>query len=103
MYVPFVNVFDQWQTIIIFISIASMILGAVAAIGQNNIKRLIELRNSRNLQLPQIRVSYTVQSRNKHEIEMFKEKWQDVVDFIEFQETQNIQFDKLNENFLRYM
>ena len=62
---------------------------------ENNIKRLIELRNSRNLQLPQIRVSYTVQSRNKHEIEMFKEKWQDVVDFIEFQETQNIQFDNL--------
>ncbi len=41
MYVPFVNVFNQWQTIVIFISIASMILGAVAAIGQNNIKRLM--------------------------------------------------------------
>ena len=62
---------------------------------ENNIKRLIELRNSRNLQLPQIRVSYTVQHKNKHEIDMFKEKWETVVDFIEFQETQNIQFDKL--------
>jgi len=41
MYVPFANVIDQWQTIIIFLSIASMILGAVAAIGQNNIKRLM--------------------------------------------------------------
>ena len=41
MYVPFVNVISQWQTIIIFLSIASMILGAVAAIGQSNIKRLI--------------------------------------------------------------
>ena len=41
MYVPFINVIDQWQTIIVFISIASMILGAVAAIGQNNIKRLV--------------------------------------------------------------
>jgi len=41
MYVPFVNVINQWQTIIIFLSIASMILGAVAAIGQNNIKRLM--------------------------------------------------------------
>jgi len=41
MYVPFVNVIDQWQTIIVFLSIASMILGAVAAIGQNNIKRLM--------------------------------------------------------------
>ena len=41
MYVPFVNVISQWQTIIVFLSIASMILGAVAAIGQTNIKRLM--------------------------------------------------------------
>ena len=41
MYVPFINVIDNWQTIIVFLSIASMILGAVAAIGQNNIKRLM--------------------------------------------------------------
>ncbi len=41
LYVPFINVVDQWQMIIIFISIASMILGAVAAIGQTNIKRLM--------------------------------------------------------------
>jgi NADH-quinone oxidoreductase subunit N len=41
MYVPFINVINQWQAIIIFLSIASMILGAVAAIGQSNIKRLM--------------------------------------------------------------
>ena len=41
MYVPFINVINQWQTIIIFLSIASMILGAITAIGQNNIKRLM--------------------------------------------------------------
>ena len=41
MYVPFINAINQWQTIIVFLSIASMILGAFAAIGQNNIKRLI--------------------------------------------------------------
>ena len=41
MYVPFINIIEQWQIIIIFLSIASMILGAVAAIGQNNIKRLM--------------------------------------------------------------
>ena len=41
LYVPFINVTDQWQMIIIFISLASMILGAVAAIGQTNIKRLM--------------------------------------------------------------
>ena len=41
MFVPFSNISLEWQTIIIFISIASMILGAVAAIGQKNIKRLL--------------------------------------------------------------
>ena len=41
MFIPFLNILSEWQTIIIFISIASMILGAVAAIGQKNIKRLL--------------------------------------------------------------
>ena len=41
MYIPFYSAIDQWQTIIVFLSIASMILGAVAAIGQSNIKRLM--------------------------------------------------------------
>ncbi len=41
LYTPFVNLIDQWQTILIFISIASMLFGAVAAIGQSNLKRLI--------------------------------------------------------------
>ena len=41
LYIPFINLIDQWQTILVFISIASMIFGAVAAIGQRNLKRLI--------------------------------------------------------------
>ncbi|MCB1484735.1 MAG: NADH-quinone oxidoreductase subunit N, partial [Hyphomicrobiaceae bacterium] len=35
------SVAAQWQQIIIFLSIASMVLGAFAAIGQTNIKRLL--------------------------------------------------------------
>ena len=41
LYVPFLNLIDQWQMIIVFLSIASMLFGAIAAIGQTNIKRLI--------------------------------------------------------------
>lgn len=41
MFVPFSNILLEWQTIIIFISIASMILGAVAAMIQKNFKRLL--------------------------------------------------------------
>jgi NADH-quinone oxidoreductase subunit N len=38
---PFAPVGPDWQQIIAFISIASMVLGAFAAIGQRNIKRLM--------------------------------------------------------------
>ena len=41
LYVPFINLIDQWQMILIFLSIASMLFGAIAAIGQTNLKRLI--------------------------------------------------------------
>ena len=41
MLIPFSNILFEWQTIIVFISLASMILGAIAAIGQKNIKRLL--------------------------------------------------------------
>jgi len=39
--IPFEQLIDQWKNILIFMALASMILGAVAAIGQTNIKRLI--------------------------------------------------------------
>ncbi|MEX0923779.1 MAG: NADH-quinone oxidoreductase subunit NuoN [Rhodovibrionaceae bacterium] len=38
---PFAELLDQWQQIIVFVSIASMILGSLAAIAQQNIKRLM--------------------------------------------------------------
>ena len=41
LYVPFINMIDQWQMIIVFLSIGSMLLGSIAAIGQKNLKRLI--------------------------------------------------------------
>ena len=40
LYVPFLNMIDQWQMIVVFLSISSMVFGAVAAIGQINLKRL---------------------------------------------------------------
>ena len=37
----FGNAIDEWQQILVFLSISSMLVGAIAAIGQNNIKRLM--------------------------------------------------------------
>ena len=38
---PFSILYNEWSQIIIFLSIASMLLGGIAAIRQNNIKRLL--------------------------------------------------------------
>ncbi|MEI7644171.1 MAG: proton-conducting transporter membrane subunit, partial [Chloroflexales bacterium] len=38
---PFSNMIEQWQQVVIFISIMSMVWGAVAALAQKNIKRLM--------------------------------------------------------------
>src|SRR5690625_2807922 len=38
---PFGDLVEQWQQIVVFISLASMIFGSVAAIVQHNIKRLM--------------------------------------------------------------
>ncbi len=39
--IAFQPAFAEWQQIVVFVSIASMVLGAFAAIGQTNIKRLM--------------------------------------------------------------
>jgi NADH-quinone oxidoreductase subunit N len=38
---PFRDLLQQWQQVVVLVSIASMVLGAFAAIGQTNIKRLM--------------------------------------------------------------
>jgi NADH-quinone oxidoreductase subunit N len=45
----FPGILGQWQQIIVFISIASMALGAFAAIGQRNIKRLMAYSSINNV------------------------------------------------------
>jgi NADH-quinone oxidoreductase subunit N len=41
MMTPFTDAAGSWQQIIVFVALSSMALGAFAAIGQNNIKRLL--------------------------------------------------------------
>ncbi|MDC0649527.1 radical SAM protein [Candidatus Puniceispirillum sp.] len=51
----------------------------------SNIKRLVEKRDELGLSLPLVRVSFCVQDDNKHEIEMFKNQWRNIVDRVDFQ------------------
>lgn len=49
MVAPFPGAIEQWRQVIILVSILSMLLGAVAAIGQNNIKRLMAYSSIGNM------------------------------------------------------
>jgi NADH-quinone oxidoreductase subunit N len=49
MVAPFPGAIDQWRQVIILVSILSMALGAVAAIGQTNIKRLMAYSSIGNM------------------------------------------------------
>jgi NADH-quinone oxidoreductase subunit N len=46
---PFPSIIPDWQQIVVFISIASMVLGSFAAIGQTNIKRLLAYSSIGNI------------------------------------------------------
>jgi radical SAM protein with 4Fe4S-binding SPASM domain len=60
-----------------------------------NVKRLAELKKEYNTQLPIIRLSFVVQKENINEIQQFKEKWSDIVDYIDIQE--EINFEPVKE------
>lgn len=49
MFAPFSGMIPDWQQILVFVSIASMVLGAFAAIGQTNIKRLLAYSSIGNM------------------------------------------------------
>ncbi|HEX2793890.1 MAG TPA: NADH-quinone oxidoreductase subunit NuoN [Croceicoccus sp.] len=48
-FVPFGAQIDAWQQIVIFVSLASIIVGALGAIGQANIKRLLAYSSINNI------------------------------------------------------
>jgi radical SAM protein with 4Fe4S-binding SPASM domain len=56
---------------------------------EENIKRLIRIRDEMGSALPVVRVSFVVQPLNVDEVDTFTEKWKDIVDFIDFQEWAN--------------
>ncbi len=62
---------------------------------ETNVKRLVELKKEYNTKLPVVRLSFVVQKENINEIQKFKEKWSDVVDYIDIQE--QIDFEPVKE------
>ena len=51
-----------------------------------NIMRFIEIRKSHKSELPVLRLCFCVQELNYKEVDMFKDKWKDIADYIDFQQ-----------------
>ncbi len=68
---------------------------------ENNVKNFIKLRNSMGLKLPLTRVSFVALRENVHEVDKFIEKWIDIVDSVEIQKENSIDFydDLLKKKF----
>lgn len=58
---------------------------------EENIMNFLETRNRKNSKTPILRVSFVKMEENKHEKEMFYNKWKDHADIIDFQDY--IEFD----------
>ena len=68
---------------------------------ENNIIKFINLRNSLDKKIPLVRVSFVALKKNVHEVEMFIEKWINIVDSVEIQKENSIDFydDLLRKKF----
>ena len=59
---------------------------------ENNVKNFVKLRTERGLELPLTRVSFVAMKKNVHEVDKFIEKWIDIVDTVEIQKENSIEF-----------
>lgn len=53
---------------------------------ESNIHKLLDMRNQSGTRLPIIRLCFCVQDLNRHECERFVEKWEGLVDYVDFQQ-----------------
>ena len=59
---------------------------------ETNIKNFVSLRKALNKKLPLTRVSFVALESNYHEVDQFIEKWIDIVDTVEIQKENSINF-----------
>ena len=62
---------------------------------ENNVKNFVKIKKDLNKKLPLTRVSFVALSENSHEVELFKSKWENIVDSVEIQRETSIKiYDK---------
>ena len=59
---------------------------------EENVKNFIKLRAEHGLKMPLTRVSFVAMKKNVHEVDKFIEKWIDIVDTVEIQKENSIEF-----------
>lgn len=63
---------------------------------ESNIRNFVRKRDQAGLTLPIVRVSFVLMDKNKHELESFIHKWENIVDSIEIQQEVSIDaYDQL--------
>ena len=63
---------------------------------ENNVKNFVKIKKDLNKKLPLTRVSFVALSENSHEVDLFKEKWENIVDSVEIQRETSIKvYDKI--------
>ena len=63
-----------------------------------NIHKLLEIKQKHNSDLPVVRLCFCVQDLNEHEHEAFLNKWQGIVDYVDFQRLMDLgNVDELRE------
>ena len=66
---------------------------------EENVKNFVNMKKKLNKKLPLTRVSFVALSENSHEVDLFKKKWEKIVDSVEIQRETSIKvYDKI-ENY----
>ncbi len=79
----------QWEKLFVSLDAAtqetySKIRRRDLSVVENNLLKLLEMKKEKGSKCPFVRVSFVVMDENKHEIQMFIDKWKDKVDRIDF-------------------
>lgn len=63
---------------------------------ENNVKNFVKMKSDLKKKLPLTRVSFVALKENSHEVEIFKNKWEGIVDSVEIQRETSIDvYDKI--------
>ena len=84
----------QWEKLFVSLDAAtqeaySKIRRRDLSVVERNLNRLLDMKKERGAKCPFVRVSFVIMDENRHEMQMFVDKWKDKVDRIDFHTLQD--------------